>query len=146
MSKLVLYSRLGLLISLVLIAIYYSFRREIRPDMTFTIRVGLHLLVVAFTVTVLLAPVLSHRASQIYSAVITDDQQQQQQKQARTQNEPLGNKIFRMPRVGVLVVALGVLATGTVWAAVVEENFLSNAPGWLSGAGAVLCAITMLGV
>jgi hypothetical protein len=140
MSKLVLYSRLGLLVSLVLMAIYYLFRREIRPDMTFTIRVGLHLLVVAFSVAVVLAPVLSHRASQIYSAVITDQQQ------AAAHNEPLRNKILRMPRVGMLVVGLGVLVTGTVWAAVVDDDFLSNAPGWLSGVGAVLCAVTMLGV
>lgn len=140
MSKLVLYSRLGLVLSLVLMAVYYAYRREIRPDMTFGIRLVLHLALVALSAAVIISPVVSYRATQIYSAVITNQQQ------ARAENEPLRNKIFRMPRIGLLILALGLLVTGTVWAVIVDESFVSNAPGWLSGSGAVLCAMVMLGV
>jgi hypothetical protein len=130
MARVVLISRLALAVALVLVAIYYAFRSEIRPSLSFKIRLGVHLLLVAACAALVAAPVVEFRATQIYSLVNSDVQQQ-----ARL--DPI-KQIFRMPRLVGVVPALCLLATGTLWGALVRDEKVTYIPGILAGVGAVM--------
>lgn len=140
MAKLVLISRLAVLVAVALLSIYYVFRQEIRTDLTYAIRLGLHLLLVASVASLFVAPVIEFRARQVYGLVVDSSGHGVVRPQ-----DPIKSLVFP-PRLVVLVPGALAVVIGSLWAVLIKDDKLTNVPGMMSGAGAFVCLVGSFGL
>jgi hypothetical protein len=142
MGKLVLASRLITLVVLVLVAIYYAFRQEIRPDLTYYIRLGLHALLIISVAALFVTPIVEFRALQIYGLVASSSSSSQ----SRVPLVDPMRSLLAVPRVIFLGAGVLLLLVGTAWSLLVNEDKLTHVPGVLSAAGACVCLLGTFGI
>jgi hypothetical protein len=132
MGRLNVVSRIALLIALVLMALYYVFRKEIMSSVTYYVRLGVHLMVLVFSVAVMVAPFAEFKAYELYGTLIGGPS-------AVAKIKDPASTLLRMPRLGMLIFSGILLLMGTAWASLTKEESVTVVPGMLCGVGAVAC-------